>query len=502
MVFIAIMRALKTPSLLCSLILSLALILHPSVASAKTKCGGYRMTLDGMKMEGGVGGREHVVFEKVVKSGGVNGLWKLVHYTLENTYSGPIPFNVAVAERVDLRLGFWIDVVGSVQGNRIIAQSTNSNVVLEVKGNRIGYSKTGVRCGRIQGNQAFFKWDVTDPRMLQLTGPVVLSGEQEIQVDITAPGANERLAFNDDTPGQLEFVAKAQATPASYNDQISWEVQGIEGSQVTIEPQSARGSQVTIRYKGLPEENAEFGPKKIIAKLDVEGCVADDSRTVRVFYPATAKNNPEKKYPNWFYYWKQTPAAKPSGQTIELEWGGRFEDACTHCECPMIYKPLYKGGVAGHKMITVCDLATICTYSQGVKTTTPFTLEFPLLRRQGHGAGTVGKFDGWRKVKHIDLFASGLIHEYNHMVYDMAWRAGKSNAQIAAEDQDQDGIPDSLEEDMGFDPSKQQTFFANDPVLKAIQYDEEWLAYESQNSYQNGIYDAYDWAKPGKQWPD
>jgi len=474
----------------------------PAVAAAKTKCGGYRMTLDGIKMQGDIMYREHVVFEKVVKSGGVNGNWKLINYIQETTYPAPIPFQVAVAERVNVKLGFWIDVVGAVQGNRIINQSTNSNVIVQVAGNRIGYWPTGVRCGRITGNQAQFKWDETNELLPQLTGPVVLSGEQEIQVDITSPAANERLAFDEDTPGVLEFKATAQATPSSYNDQISWEVQGIEGSQVTFEPPSARGSQVTIRYKGLPEENSEFGPKKLIAKLDLEGCVAEDARTVRVFYPATAKNNPEKDYPNWFYYWKQTPAAKPAGQTISLEWGARSVDSCTHCECPMIYKPLYKGGVAGHKMITVCDLASICTYSNGVKKTTPFTLEFPLLRRQGHGAGTIGKFDGWRTVKYIDLFASGILHEYNHMVFDMAWRAGKSNAQITSEDGDQDGIPDDLEPEMGFDPSKQQTFYANDPVLKALQYDEEWLAYESQRVYQSGTYDAYDWAKPGKQWPD
>lgn len=469
-------------------------------AHAKTTCGGYRMTLDGQLAVGDMISQEHAVFEKVVKSGGVNGIWKLVSYVQENIYSGPIPFQVAVAERVNLQRGFWMDVVGQVVGNRVISQMTNSNVTVEVIGNRIGYHKTGVRCGKITGSQVTFKWDETNAMLPQLTGPVVLSGTQEIEVNITSPSQNERFVFTNDNPGELEFEATAQAIPASYNDQIVWEIQGIEGSQSTILP--ATGSSVKIRYKGLPEENSAFGPKRLVAKLDLEGCAAEDSRTVRVFYPAQAKNNPEHHYPNWFYYWKQTPAAKPAGQAITLEWGGRSVDSCTHCECPMIYKPLYKGGDAGHKMITVCDLATICTKNAGGTQTTPFSIEFPLLRRVGHGAGTTGKFDGWQAVKYIDLFASGLIHEYHHLLYDMTWRAGKSVAQIIAEDGDHDGIPNSLEPEMGFDPSLTQTFLAHDPVLSALQYDEEWLAYESQRIYHNGIYDAYDWAKPGKQWPN
>lgn len=69
------------------------------------------------------------------------------------------------------------------------------------------------------------------------------------------------------------------------------------------------------------------------------------------FYPRDAKNNPEGKYRNWFYYWKQTPAAKPLGQNVNIEFGGTDFDLCKGGHVVAIFKPDYL-----FKTIHVCDL--------------------------------------------------------------------------------------------------------------------------------------------------
>jgi len=40
-----------------------------------------------------------------------------------------------------------------------------------------------------------------------------------------------------------------------------------------------------------------------------------------------------------------------------------------------------------------------------------------------------------------------------------------------------------------------------DPEWKKIGRDEEFLAYEAMYDYKDGMYDEYDWGKPGKNWP-
>jgi hypothetical protein len=90
------------------------------------------------------------------------------------------------------------------------------------------------------------------------------------------------------------------------------------------------------------------------------------------------------------------------------------------------------------------------------------------------------------------------------MKFNNQWWVGKSNAQMKLLDQDQDGIPDHIERTnyMRFIVGRQQSWYRFHPRLKRIKYDEEWLAYEIQDKYVDGTYDNYDWAKPGKNWPD
>jgi hypothetical protein len=63
----------------------------------------------------------------------------------------------------------------------------------------------------------------------------------------------------------------------------------------------------------MPEDNSQFGKKKVTATLKVGTCTATESREVQFFYPPDLKNNPGGQYPNWFYYWKQTRRRSPAG---------------------------------------------------------------------------------------------------------------------------------------------------------------------------------------------
>lgn len=444
---------------------------------------------------------EHVILEKVNKSGGVDGEWKLESFVQTIATFGPhMPLDVMSTQ--PLGDGMWMKVHGVMVGTTIVNTVLENNLVLTVRDNRIGYPRTNIWVGEISGERVRFKWHQENPIEPILTGIAVLEGGFDAGISISSPSGGERFVFSADNPGELRITARAVANPASMSDRISWSADPIDGSQLSYEPSNASGPEVTIIYKGLPEENGQFGTKGIYAKLDADGCKAEARVPIRAFYPATVKNNPGGEYPNWFYYWKQTRAANPLGEPISLEYGGRFESDCTDCSVPMLYKPMYMGG-GGHKMITVCDLATICVKKKGGKRTTPFEYELPLLSRDMTAAdpARVGKLDGWRTVKYMDLFASGLIHELTHYRIDSMWRRGKSIAELHAMDADWDGLPDFSEPAMRFDPAKQQTYLASHPVLKGLKYDEEWLAYETQGQYPSGAFDSEDWAKPGKQWP-
>jgi hypothetical protein len=54
---------------------------------------------------------------------------------------------------------------------------------------------------------------------------------------------------------------------------------------------------------------------------------------------------------------------------------------------------------------------------------------------------------------------------------------------------------------MGFDKTKYQTFFGNDPEFKKIGGDEEFLGYEAMFGLIPGDYDSHDWGLPGRNWP-
>ncbi|MBW1802358.1 MAG: hypothetical protein JRJ85_16720, partial [Deltaproteobacteria bacterium] len=434
-----------------------------------------------------------------------DGKWRLAAFEQTITYPWPLKVSVNTVDTQSLGDGMFITVQGTVSGNKVLTRVIESNAVLDVKGKWIGYLRRNATCGEINGRDVTFKWDPKNNLLPLLTGTMTLAeGEEEVEVSILYPSARgDRIVFDRSSPGQFILEAEAKVKPATYADRLQWDFEKPEGATVEMDPPDGRGLRVRITCTGLPYSNDEFGKKNITASLDINGCSVTAKKQIKIFYTADAANNPDGNVPNWYYYYKQTPAARPNGQTVNLEYGARLTDDCIHCSCPMIYKPMYKGGDG---TITVCDLNSICEIQNGVQVFTPYSYDLPLLSRDLNAANDqdVGKFNGWLNIKYIALFASALIHENQHRLFDFTWRFGKSLAQLFAHDTDWDGIPDQLESgpNMRFDPQKTQTFFANHPVLKAIQYDEEWLAYEKQAQYINGTYDKYDWAYPGKQWPN
>jgi hypothetical protein len=291
------------------------------------------------------------------------------------------------------------------------------------------------------------------------------------------------VAFSADRPGELTLDFRAKTTPSEYEEAITWSLPKLEpDTEVSFEPENRRGPGLRVTLRGLPSELAGFGKKEISAAVEREDCHARARRTIELFFPRDVSNNPGGEKPNWFYYWRQTKAARPLGQAVALDYGGRTADLCSAADVTGIYNPKF-----GYKVLVICDLS---------KLRPPFELVFPLLDRNA-----AKKFSGMRTVRNIDTFAVVVLHEFQHFLADHNWYS-KIPAELREKvDADLDGIPDALEPAIGFDPKKFQTHFADHPKLKKVNGDEEWLAMESMREHVPGSLDELDWAHPGNQWP-
>jgi hypothetical protein len=458
------------------------MVFFPSGALAKTaRCAQYQLVLEGDKKPiPGYDYKEIVEMHKAETSPGYDGRWqvdRIVQIIQCPTGGAALAYGPEV---LDMGGGLWMMTKGQVIGNFIVVESWSGNFYLDVHKNKIGDRKSNTWQGSFLGRAATYRADPNNPLSPQLKGEVRTPPQTKLSVELTSP-AVDRFAFDDSDEGVLEMEFTAKASPAEYEKDVEWDIPEIEGSTRTIEPASGKGSRLKIRFEGLPEQNSQFGPKTVTARLNVAGCVAEDSKTVRVFFARDAQNNPDGEFPNWFYYWKQTPAAKPRGQAINIEYGGTTVDKCRESNVPALFLP-----GQSHATIHVCSLK---------KLGPDFPIKFPILTL------TPPYFKGWVTSKHIDSFAAAIIHEHEHFQVEFQYRYGKSDAVIAAEDKDQDGLPDHAERGYNMDSKKYQTFMADDPEMKKIDGDEEWLAYKAMSEIRIGQFDQYDWAKPGKQWP-
>lgn len=314
-----------------------------------------------------------------------------------------------------------------------------------------------------------------------------------VKLEIISPQDKSRHVFSDEYlmsehSNRLVLELEAATVPAEYADSVEWTVPEIEGSTRTIIPASTstpQGRKLSVVYKGLPANNAEFGRKTVKATLKTGSCKIEKTREVQFFYPRDELNNPGRTYPNWYYYWKQTPAARPFGQNVRIEYhcAGIPIDKCSCLQRGVVgqYNPYY----SGYKTINVCNLRTN-TWDQDT-----FFVQLPAVRRSKTNTLSERKF---LPYTYIDTFAIAVMHEFTHFNnFHTFWPDGWKES----EDTDKDDIPDRLEVGMGFNPGLKQTYW-RDIDLGG---DEEFLTLESTYDYQAGTFDEHDWAKPGKNWP-
>lgn len=471
-------------------VMAVLIVLIPlSIFAAKAQCPRYSVSMEGTVLRPhGCTYTERLEAHKVSGGPGYNGRWKVDLFEQINTYSWnidtvPIPPTDDVHDiGGGIRMRSQCAIVAS---NVLRCRSTSDNMYLEVKNNLVRMERTAPWNGKVAGNTMTWQFQRSENVPL-LRGTIAEGPKEPIELTIIEPQAQGRYLYDLETPSGLTIKLKAKTKPEEYAHSVEWTVPEIVGSVRKTPPDQVTGGEVELLYENLPADNNQFGRKKVTATLKVGSCTVTEIREIILFYPRDGKNNPEGKYYNWFYYWKQTPAARPHGQNINIEYGGTEFDVCRDIHVPAMYKQgyLYKG-------IHVCDLKA--------KLGNKFSNRFPVIDR-GDPATLTTKH--YRTTTHIDTFASLVRHEFVHFQAYHNWRHGKTPGQIASEDQDGDGIPDHLEPAMGFDPAKTLTYWGDDPEWKKIEYDEELLAYEEMNRHIDGAYDAYDWGRPGKNWKE
>jgi len=466
-------------------IIAILLALIPTVVfGAAAQCPRYSVTMEGATGNMGVSYRERLEAYKVGGGPGYNGKWKVDRFEQIITYPWALNFPIATNDVHDLGNGVKMQSTCAISGNTVTCVSITDMMFLEVVNNRVRMEHTSPWHGSIAGNTMTWKFHLESPTEPVLTGIIAEAPKENIELAIIEPKDEARYVYGILDP-TLKIKLEAKTKPDHYADSVQWTIPEMNGVTRTILQGGLTGRTLDVIYKNLPKDNDQFGRKKITATLKVGSCTAREAREIRFFYPRDAKNNPGGEYYNWFYYWKQTPAAKPFGQTINIEFGGTQFDACRDFHVPALFKPAYM-----YKTIHICDLTQ--------KLGNTFETTFPSVQRSVPKTVTVKNL---RSTRHIDTFAVIVRHEYIHYNAYHTWREGKTQAQWEAQDADLDGIPDSLEPGMEFEANKFQTYWGYDPEWKKIGGDEEFLAYEAMYDYKDGTYDEYDWGKPGKNWP-
>ncbi|PKN28498.1 MAG: hypothetical protein CVU64_12940 [Deltaproteobacteria bacterium HGW-Deltaproteobacteria-21] len=483
------------PRLMFSLIAAGVLFAQSGVAcAAKAKCPELSVYLEGTSTFMGAVYKERLTMHRVSGGNGYDGKWLIDEFEQQIDYPWVVSPAIPPSNtRVDMGLGMWMNNFSRQVGPRtVLVTSTAGNYQLDVVGGKVGLAATGRFSGSVTGDEMTFKFDPSSSTEPVLKGRIIRGGraeDLELSISVMNDIHGGKFCYSADTPATLKLVLEARVTPADRASNVEWSLPEIPGSVRIVEPVDSRGPYITVTYKLLPEQNSSFGEKTITARIRSGACKAEDSKKIKIFYPSTAENNLDGRDPNWFYYWGQTPAAKPGGHTVNLVYGGRPFSFC-HWEGE---------GTAGlfvpehhqHRTFYVCDLTAI-----GGST---MSNRFPLLSRT-QPPNVTGVLDGWRISTFIDTFATIAIHENEHIrMYEM-WKMGKTNERLRTEDGDEDGVPNDKEEQFGFDPTRKQTWLSTGETAK-IKYDEEWLCYEAMRSHVPGSLDKHDWSHPGKQWP-
>lgn len=452
-----------------------------SGSSATVQCDSYKISLGGVITTYGSTYTEIMTLEKIHKSGGAQGKWKLTRFEQIIQFPATLPFSLDKVVHVDMKHGMWIDVKSVAVSNLVHTWLVKSNIVFDVVGNRIGYKDKNVWCGKISGNQATFKWHEENPNEPTLTGPVSLQGER-ISVNITSPSNDKRYVFSKSVPGQITFTATAKASPSKYNSQLVWAVEVIPGSQIQVEPANYTGPTIKVTYTNLPPANISFGRKKISVQLKVDNCQVETTSNVRLFFPAFATNNPSGSEPNWFYYWKQTSAA--IGPV-------RYIVSSSNCTSEGNRTLGFYNSTFFDSVFYICNLRNLGD-------------DFPY-KAKTYKNNIMSNV----KVYGIDTFAITCTHENAHYQhYQNWWKQFRTTNKfqdtnrngildIKEQDLDKDGdlVPDAIEPKNGLNPNNKNTY-----GIGPDGNDEEFLCWEAETKWSIGSANKEDWAKPGKQW--
>ncbi len=294
------------------------------------------------------------------------------------------------------------------------------------------------------------------------------------------PIAGDKIYYSNARPGVLTVLFEAVLTnngPAwALTNRVRFEADEISGSTPSWSPDhpggqpTASGSSLfaTLYYTNLPPNNSAFGLKFGRVRLDGE---VHDEKCFWVFYLADAFNYPgcsdpnedPKTPPNYFYYYRQTPANYGSP---EYGYRGKSEETRPAGQ-PSLRPPYLYYVNAGPKWRGRYDVL------------------------YGQNAG--------RSYQYINVFAYACRHEATHgMDFDSWW----PNGWVSTNDVDQpqpDSIPSTIETTLGFDPSLTATHERPEGVSPWDDDQQHTLDHEPTWGEKEG--DDHDWAHPGAKYP-
>jgi hypothetical protein len=290
--------------------------------------------------------------------------------------------------------------------------------------------------------------------------------------------------FDEGTPGKLEIPFEKKGAwkngqPA--DDEVKWDISNNGSGKLKLQK---TGNTVKFVADSLFESNTEFGERTVTAALEEQDCRCDaDETTVRLFYIAEAKNNPNKfsPMPNWAFYWSQTKAGERlgTGERVRFKYVDRI---------PPPLRGMGPSTVEAGRYEPLNDTLYVS----------------PLARDT-----CCGPAGGGAQNEGIDCFGVTVNHESRHreQITDW-WGVNMSRYPCFADpncpqDKDNDGVPDNVEVAAGC--QVKSTLGLPSPTCPRMaphcgkMTDLEMDAYEHGWRWPTGTADKEDWGCPGKQ---
>jgi hypothetical protein len=282
--------------------------------------------------------------------------------------------------------------------------------------------------------------------MSSLSAAATVSGKPTLT--ITSPADSSKFTFSSATPGTLNLNFTANTGSPALNDSIVWTMERI-GNSILNTPHDTIGANINFNYTNLPDLNDDFGYKLVIASLPAYSI--SDTIRVGIFYPRDIENNPGGIEPNWYYYWKQTPA------NIDTNVFGGF--ACGDTTNGFF---AHWGYSAAESLFHLCPHLVVDT-------------------------SYFGSFG-------IDYFGEACLHEKEHLKTWFQWWASANPFDSLVDDPDSDYVP-SLVETIVYN-----TDSLLHETVPGTGSDFEIVAYDRQQYWRRGSVNNQDWANPGKQY--